>query len=331
MRLRRVILSARHPVSRRCERELPVRRARAGRQERDARVLSRLGYLHNSRMTSPGGGQIPTPAEFRRRFPILEDKIFINSCSKGALSDRVAGAYEDYLRSWREEGSQWAEWMENVERVRLLAASLVGCSTREIAVSFSVSTAAAGIASALDFGSKRRKVLLGDFEFSTMAQIWRAQARRGATIVPVRAEGERLPAAAYEAFLDDETLIVPMAHLCFRNGFRQDVRRMDGVLSGIVEYRFPNRTHHRLATRAAMQRGAVTIDTCCISMMVSFAWWIRRAVEREKCSRSYQTGSPEWLSLTSVSGGISTARCRHRIPGFFASARERDAIASPEN
>lgn len=177
-------------------------------------------------MKPTNAGSIPTPEQFRRRFPVFDNKIFINSCSKGALSDRVSGAYEDYLRSWREQGSQWDEWMEKVERVRSLAADFFGCSTREMAVSFSASSAAAGVASALDFQSSRRKVLLGDFEFATMAQIWRAQQRRGAEIVPIRAEGGRLPAASYETRIDEQTLVVPIAHVCFRNGFRQDIQRI---------------------------------------------------------------------------------------------------------
>ena len=75
-----------------------------------------------------------TPQEFRRRFPIFEKKIFINSCSKGALSHDVETAYATYLDSWRTDGSPWEDWVEMLERTRTVFASYIGCSADEIAV-----------------------------------------------------------------------------------------------------------------------------------------------------------------------------------------------------
>ena len=48
-----------------------------------------------------------SPTELRRRFPIFESKILVNSCAKGALSGEVEEAYDRYLRSWRTGGSPW--------------------------------------------------------------------------------------------------------------------------------------------------------------------------------------------------------------------------------
>ncbi len=58
-----------------------------------------------------------------------------------------------------------------------------------------------------------------------MAHVWLAQQRRGATIDWVPARGETLPIAAYEARIDERTLVVPAAHVCFRNGYRLDIAR----------------------------------------------------------------------------------------------------------
>ena len=87
----------------------------------------------------------------------------------------------------------------------------------------SASAAIGAIATALSFDTDRRRVLLGEFEFPTMAHGWLAQQRRGAIVDWVPARGDTLPIERYETRIDERTLIVPAAHVCFRNGYRIDV------------------------------------------------------------------------------------------------------------
>jgi selenocysteine lyase/cysteine desulfurase len=164
-----------------------------------------------------------TPKAFRRRFPIFKDKILLNSCSKGALSREVEEAYDRYLHAWRSGGSPWEEWVGKLEEARSAFAQYLRCSAEEVAVTFCASIAAGTLASALDFSGRRNKVVLGDFEFPTMAHIWLAQQKRGARISRVRASGNRLPAESYARQIDAETLLVPTTHVCFKNGYRVDV------------------------------------------------------------------------------------------------------------
>ena len=42
------------------------------------------------------------PSRCRHRFPIFEKRVYVNSCSQGALSDAVRDSYEQYLRDWDE-------------------------------------------------------------------------------------------------------------------------------------------------------------------------------------------------------------------------------------
>lgn len=181
-----------------------------------------------------------TPESFRRRFPIFERerKVFLNSCSKGALSDAVESAYGDYLRSWRSEGSPWDVWVDLLERTRSRVASFLGCDADELAVTFCASTAAASVLSAIELGAERNRIVVEDFEFPTMAHNWMAQTRRGAEIVRVRAPepGERLPVEAFEAALDERVRLVPVAHVCFKNGYRQDVARVAEAARSVGAY-----------------------------------------------------------------------------------------------
>ncbi len=164
-----------------------------------------------------------TPSEFRERFPIFRRRIYVNSCSQGALSVDVEAAVGEYLASWHEGGSPWELWVDKVEELRTAFARAIGAERDEIAVMPSASGGINAIASALDFGGSRRKVVMGEFEFPTMAQVWLAQQTRGAVVEWARAAGDRLDVGAYANVIDSQTLIVPATHVCFRNGHRTDI------------------------------------------------------------------------------------------------------------
>ena len=161
--------------------------------------------------------------KIRSRFPIFKHKIYLNSCSQGALSDAVENGLTDYIRSWHEHGSPWDMWVEHYERTRRLFAEFIGADEGEVAIVTSASAAINAVASALDF-RERRKVVLGEFEFPTMAHIWLAQRKRGADITFVPPLDNKLPAESYEGAVDRQTAIVPLTRVCFRNGFRSDVQ-----------------------------------------------------------------------------------------------------------
>jgi selenocysteine lyase/cysteine desulfurase len=164
-----------------------------------------------------------SPNEFRARFPILTRRVYVNSCSQGALSTDVDEAMRAYLESWHESGSPWEMWVDEVERLRARFAASIGAGADEIAVMPSASAGINAVASALSFDGPRSHVVIGDFEFPTMAQVWLAQERRGASIRRAHASGDVLPIDAYAAVIDERTLIVPATHVCFRNGHKTDI------------------------------------------------------------------------------------------------------------
>jgi len=161
----------------------------------------------------------------RAHFPIFKNKIYLNSCSQGALSDAVEASMQAHIRSWHEYGSPWDRWVEEYEAARTAFARFIGAAPEEVAVIPSASAGINSIASALDFG-KRRKVVMGEFEFPTMGQIWLAQKRRGAEIEFLAAQNGKICAECYARAIDDQTLIVPLTHVCFMNGFRSEVVRI---------------------------------------------------------------------------------------------------------
>jgi selenocysteine lyase/cysteine desulfurase len=167
-------------------------------------------------------------AAIRSQFPVFQKKIYLNSCSQGALSGRVEAGFQEYLRTWHEQGSPWDVWVEQYEAARALFARFIGAEPDEVALVASASAGVNAVASALSF-AERPKVVLGEFEFPTMGHIWLAQRMRGADVSFVEASADRLTVSGYEALIDKNTLIVPLTHVCFMNGFRMPVDKIAGI------------------------------------------------------------------------------------------------------
>ena len=169
-----------------------------------------------------------TPArvqEIRSRFPVFREKIYLNSCSQGALSDAVRSGFDDYLASWDQHGAPWDIWIAKYEEARKVFAKFLGAQSDEVAILPSASAGINSIASALSF-QQRRKVILGAFEFPTMGHVWLAQRPRGVEVQFVESLGDRMPTENYESAIDKNTLIVPVTGLCFMNGWRAEIKKL---------------------------------------------------------------------------------------------------------
>jgi selenocysteine lyase/cysteine desulfurase len=159
------------------------------------------------------------PGSIRHRFPIFEQRVYINSCSQGALSDAVRASYEQYLADWDEYGAPWEYWVERQEAARAAFAGLVNAEPDEVAVTTSLSAGVSALASGLRF-ARRSKIVLTDWEFPTIGQIWHAQEARGARVV----HGATLD--DLDRLIDDDTLLVGVTHVSYRSGAMTDVAKV---------------------------------------------------------------------------------------------------------
>lgn len=161
-------------------------------------------------------------AAFRKQFPIFDQKVYLSSCSQGALSKPVEAAIQEFLESWQAHGNPWEIWVARMEDLRVEFARLINAEPAEVAVTFSVSTALNSLASALSY-KERPRVVTSDFDFPTVGHVWLAQQRRGAQVAFARANGTRLPLTAFEEVVDDRTALVSTTHVCYKNGFKNNV------------------------------------------------------------------------------------------------------------
>lgn len=160
----------------------------------------------------------------RRRFPVLERKTYLNSGSYCALADTVKDAINAYMDDRLLVGANWDVWVTKNEAVRAAMAQVLRAQPDEIAVTASASAGINALASACDFSGPRNKVVISDFEFPTNAQIWHAQEKRGARVVHVpRTADGYIPLESFAQAIDEETQMVAVTHVCFRNGAMLDV------------------------------------------------------------------------------------------------------------
>lgn len=163
-------------------------------------------------------------AAFRAEFPTLREKAYLASGSYGLLGRPVEVAIRRYMDDRLDRGADWGAWVGKMLAVRDGVAALLGAGAEEIAVTASASAGINALASAVDFSGARNKVVVSNLEFPTGAQIWHAQARRGAVVehVPEGTDGG-IPLEHFERAIDARTKIVQVTHVCYRNGQKLDV------------------------------------------------------------------------------------------------------------
>jgi selenocysteine lyase/cysteine desulfurase len=160
----------------------------------------------------------------RAEFPIFEHTTYANSCSQGALANRVRAAAEEWLAGWDENGAEWEFWVERNEAARSAFARLVHAEPDDVAVTTSVSQAVSALVSALDLSGERKRIVISEYEFPTVGQIAHAQELRGAEVVHVRPEADgRIPPERFAEAIDERTALVCCTAVSFRSGHRHDV------------------------------------------------------------------------------------------------------------
>lgn len=162
--------------------------------------------------------------KYRVDFPVFEHVTYLNSCSQGAIAKSVRQSFTTYLNSLELHGSTWGDWAGQQEKVRGLLAKLFNVTPGEMAITTSTSAAVSSLASALDFSMKRNRIVTTDNEFPAIGQIWHAQERRGARVTHVPSCSDNtVDVEAILKEINEETLLVSITLLCFRNGALTDI------------------------------------------------------------------------------------------------------------
>ena len=177
-------------------------------------------------MTERSAAARPDLLEYRREFPILARKTYLNSCSLGALSSRSMAGLAEFQAEWNERGAAaWYDgWIPKLDELRAAYGRAIGAGRGEVALSPNVSTALSTVASCLEYG-ERPRVVVADVDFPTIAHQWLAKQRLGVEVVSVPSDGRvRVPLERWEAAIDERTVLVATSHVLYTSGQVQDVR-----------------------------------------------------------------------------------------------------------
>jgi len=164
-------------------------------------------------------------ARYRSEFPIFRDRIYLNTCSLGALGDRARRKVAEFLDVWQARGAAaWYDvWWEALGELRARYGRLIGAQPADIALAPSVSVAVAAAASALDY-AKRPRVVVTALDFPTVVYQWLAKRPHGVEVVVVESpDGVSVPVEAIASAVNDRTALVVTSHVYFTSGAIQDI------------------------------------------------------------------------------------------------------------
>jgi selenocysteine lyase/cysteine desulfurase len=156
-------------------------------------------------------------AQFRRRFPVLQETVHLASCSLGARSTDLDAAIGRMLDAMEGGAAAWTEFDRETERCRQGFAALIGAEAEQVAILPNASIGAYQVISTLSLADRDGVVASSD-EFPSIAHVWLAQRRRGARVRFVAPTPPAGHDAGYGAAIDDRTALVSVPLVTYSDG-----------------------------------------------------------------------------------------------------------------
>jgi kynureninase len=158
---------------------------------------------------------------WRPEFPILGHTTYMISHSLGAMPRRTADRTAEFAATWAERGIRaWEEgWWEMPVTVGNLIGAIIGAGDGEVIVQQNVSMCQWVVTSCFDWRGRRNKLVTDGLNFPSNDYVYHGLARQGARIVPVPGPMDQCLDA-----IDEETALVSVSHVAFRNSYLEDLR-----------------------------------------------------------------------------------------------------------
>src|SRR5579883_2767250 len=189
---------------------------------------------------------------WRPQFPILGSTTYLISHSLGAMPRRAMDRLKEYAEVWAERGIRaWEEgWWEMPVTVGDLVGSIIGAGAGEVTMQQNVSICQWIAASCFDWSAKRNKLVTDALNFPTNDYVYHGLARQGARIVT--APG---PLDEHLELIDEETALVTVSHVAFRNSYMQDLKAVGRRGAGRRARAGRGVRHRRLGEMAVRRAG----------------------------------------------------------------------------
>ena len=180
----------------------------------------------------------------RSQFPILSRKVYLNSNSLGALSQRSMEERRTFEELWNELGARaWYEiWLAKLDQVREGFGRTIGAELPTIALMPSVSAALTAVSAAVVSDPKRKnrnKVVLTELDFPTVGHHFLSRRITGLEVEIVPSpDGVHVPLEAIEAAVDEDTALLVTSHVLFTSGTVQDAAELTRIAHKSGSYIF---------------------------------------------------------------------------------------------
>src|SRR5438309_3559330 len=161
---------------------------------------------------------MPSLLHWRKEFPVLANTVYMISHSLGAMPKRARDRLNEYADAWSTRSIRaWEEgWWEMPVRVGDLVGRIIGAGPGEVVMQPNVSICQSIVLSCFDWSGRRNKIVTEDLNFPSNLYIYGEAERAGARVVTV--PGEKLLDA-----IDEETQLVSVSHVAFRNSLVRDL------------------------------------------------------------------------------------------------------------
>ncbi len=163
---------------------------------------------------------------YRDDYPVLAHTTYLVNNSLGAMHRGSAERLAQYADLWATRGVlAWNDWIPEMARVADLVGGLIGAPPGTTVLRQNVADLMGAVASCLDFGGTRNRVVYSDLEWPGSHYLWTAHGRFGAevVVVPSAGDGVHLDVQRLVDAIDERTLVVPISLVLFRSSTLVDV------------------------------------------------------------------------------------------------------------
>ena len=180
-------------------------------------------------MPSPLSERADDPLGVRDDFPIVANRVFLNSAYIAPIPRQVVAAGRAFLEEKSTNSFQLGPLLRKCDELRAQFARLINASADEIGLLFSTGEGENVVAAGLDLEAGDN-VVIDDLHYDTEFVLYRTlEKTRGVELRIAKHRNGVVDASDFEPLVDARTRLVSVAWVSHRNGWRHDMRAIADV------------------------------------------------------------------------------------------------------
>lgn len=161
----------------------------------------------------------------RELFPITRKYNFLNAAAVAPLSRPASEAMLRYIEHTCEHATLGADFYQNAERIRSLAARLIGATADEVVFTKNTTEGIGWVAGGLPWKTGDNVVITA-VEFPANVYPWMGLGKQGVELRMVKEVDGRVPVEEVIAAINERTQVVSVSAIQYASGFRMDLSRL---------------------------------------------------------------------------------------------------------